>query len=80
MSPEHIRALIEEGLPGSEARVEGADGVHFEAIVVSDRFEGLGTLARHRKVYAALGERMGTDIHALSLKTFTPAEHGGAAG
>lgn len=74
MTPEAIQALIEEGLDEAEARVSGADGVHFEAVVVSPTFDGLGTLKRHRLVYGTLGERMGNEIHALSLKTFTPAE------
>lgn len=74
MTPEAIQALIEEGLDEVEARVSGADGVHFEAVVISPAFDGLGTLKRHRLVYGALGERMGNEIHALSLKTFTPDE------
>lgn len=74
MTPEVIQALIEEGFDEVEARVSGADGVHFEAVVISPAFDGLGTLKRHRLVYGALGERMGNEIHALSLKTFTPDE------
>jgi len=78
MNPEAIQQLIENGLEGAEVRVSGDDGVHFEAVVVSEAFEGMRTLQRHRRVYRALGERMGTDIHALSLKTYTPAEFEGA--
>lgn len=74
MTPEAIQALIEQGIDNVEAQVSGADGVHFEAVVISAAFEGLGTLKRHRLVYGALGERMGNEIHALSLKTFTPDE------
>jgi stress-induced morphogen len=48
--------------------------VHFEATVVSDAFRGKLPLARHRMVYATLGERMGGEIHALALKTLTPDE------
>jgi acid stress-induced BolA-like protein IbaG/YrbA len=73
-----IRQLIESGLPGSRADVHGPDGVHFEAVVVCDAFQGRLPLARHRMVYATLGDRMGGEIHALSLKTLTPAEAGGA--
>lgn len=80
MTPERIQSLIEEALPGARARVEGADGVHFEAVVVADAFEGMGTLERHRTVYAALGGRMGTEIHALSLRTLTPEERDGQGG
>ena len=78
MNAESIRQLIEAGLPGARAEVQGADGVHFEATVVSDAFAGKLPLARHRLVYATLGERMGGEIHALALKTLTPDEAGGA--
>jgi acid stress-induced BolA-like protein IbaG/YrbA len=74
MDTETIRQLIEAGLPGSTAKVNGADGVHFEAIVISDRFAGKPTLQRHRLVYATLGARMGHEIHALSLSTLAPDE------
>lgn len=76
MNPERIRELITAGLPCDEVVVRGDDGVHFEAFVVSDAFAGKKPLERHRLVYAALGPRMGTDIHALSLVTLTPAERG----
>ena len=74
MNPEIIKQLIETGLPGANAHVAGDDGVHFEATVVSPAFEGKLPLARHRLVYATLGERMGGEIHALALRTLTPAE------
>jgi acid stress-induced BolA-like protein IbaG/YrbA len=70
-----IRQLIEQGLPGARVSVEGDDGVHFEALVVSDAFRGKLPLARHRLVYATLGELMGREIHALALRTLTPEEH-----
>lgn len=76
MTPDFIRQLIEQGLPGARAEVQGHDGVHFEATVISDAFQGKLPLARHRMVYATLGERMGGEIHALALKTLTPAEAG----
>ena len=79
MNAETIRQLIEAGLPGSRAAVQGEDGVHFEATVVSDAFAGKLPLARHRLVYATLGERMGGEIHALALKTLTPDEAGRGA-
>lgn len=69
-----IRELIEAGLPGSRADVQGDDGVHFEALVVCEAFRGKLPLARHRMVYATLGERMGGEIHALSIKALTPDE------
>lgn len=74
MTPDTIRELIEQGLPGARALVQGDDGVHFEALVVCDAFKGKLPLARHRMVYATLGELMGGEIHALSLKTLTPEE------
>jgi len=70
-----IRNLIEQGLPGARATVHGDDGVHFEAEVVADAFAGKLPLARHRLVYATLGELMGGAIHALALRTLTPDEH-----
>ena len=74
MDTETIKNLIERGLPGSQAEVQGADGVHFEAVVVANAFAGKLPLARHRLVYATLGDLMGGAIHALSLKTLTPEE------
>ena len=74
MNADTIRQLIEQGLPGARAEVQGDDGVHFEATVVSEAFRGKLPLARHRLVYATLGERMDLAIHALALKTLTPDE------
>ncbi len=78
LNPDTIKSLIEQGLPGAHADVRGDDGVHFEATVVSDAFAGKLPLARHRMVYATLGDRMGGEIHALALKTLTPTEAGQA--
>ncbi len=69
-----IKNLIEQGLPGATAEVSGADGVHFEALVTAEAFRGKLPLARHRLVYATLGDLMGGAIHALALKTVTPEE------
>ena len=74
LDAETIRKLIETGLPGAEVQVQGDDGVHFEATVVSVAFSGKLPLARHRLVYATLGELMGGAIHALALRTVTPDE------
>ena len=74
MDTETIKNLIERGLPGSQADVQVADGVRFEAVVVANAFAGKLPLARHRLVYATLGDLMGGAIHALSLKTLTPEE------
>jgi len=70
-----IRQLIEHGLPDANVHVHGPDGVHFEARVVSNAFAGKRPLARHKLVYATLGEKMGHEIHALALTTLTPDEH-----
>ena len=74
MNADTIQQLIESGLPGARAQVHGDDGVHFDAVVVCDAFRGKLPLARHRMVYATLGERMGGEIHALALRTLTPDE------
>lgn len=76
MNADTIRQLIEQGLPDARVHVRGDDGVHFEAWVVSEAFRGKLPLARHRMVYATLGELMGGEIHALALKTQTPDEAG----
>ena len=73
MRAEDIAALIEEQLPGAQATVRGDDGVHFEAVVISEAFAGKSPVQQHRLVYAALGERLKQEeIHALALKTYTP--------
>ena len=74
MDAELIRQLILVAIPDAQVRIAGADGVHFEAEVVSAAFTGKRLLERHRMVYAGLGERMGGEIHALALKTLTPEE------
>lgn len=74
MHPHEIEQLIRAGLPGVQVRVESDDGTHFSAVIVSDAFNGKRTLQRHQLVYAALGARMGNEIHALSMQTLTPAE------
>ncbi|MGA9575770.1 MAG: BolA/IbaG family iron-sulfur metabolism protein [Lysobacterales bacterium] len=67
-----IAQMIVEGLPGADVTVSGDDGVHFEAVVRYAEFAGKTTLARHRMVYATLGELMGNEIHALGLVTELP--------
>ncbi len=74
MTPETIEQLITEHMPEARVSVAGDDGTHFQAAVISPAFEGKPMLARHRMVYEALGARMGGEIHALSLRTLTPAE------
>ncbi len=74
MTAEQLRALIAAGLPCEHLEVDG-DGRHFFATIVSAEFEGLSRVRRHQRVYATLGAKMHTDeVHALSMKTLTPAE------
>ncbi len=75
VEPQSIEDSIRAGLNCTHVQVQG-DGAHFEAVVVSPEFAGLTRVRRHQLVYAALGERMREEIHALSMKTLTPAEHG----
>lgn len=75
-----ITDLILQGMPDAVAHVQGDDGVHFEALIVSPAFAGKLPLARHRMVYATLGALMGREIHALALTTKTPEEHAAATG
>lgn len=73
-TPDQVRQYIAEHLPCEHVEVRG-DGHHFEAIIVSRVFEGKRRVARHQQVYAALGDRMRAEIHALSMQTFTPEEY-----
>jgi acid stress-induced BolA-like protein IbaG/YrbA len=72
MNKDDIAALIKAGLPDAAVKVTGDDGQHFEAEVISPSFAGKTPIAMHRMVYATLGERMGTEIHALRLSTRAP--------
>lgn len=74
MTPDIIKELIATGIPGADIVVEGDDGTHFQARIVSELFSGKTMLQQHQLVYKSLGEKMGTDIHALSLQTYTPEE------
>lgn len=74
ITPQEISQLIEQGLPDTRAQVASDDNTHFEAVVVSPQFEGQRSLRRHQMVYGCLGERMGREIHALSIRAFTPEE------
>lgn len=74
MTAEQLQQLITAGLPCEVCQLEG-DGRHWYATIVSVAFEGKRPIQRHQQVYATLGNRMQTDeVHALSMKTFTPAE------
>jgi acid stress-induced BolA-like protein IbaG/YrbA len=72
-TPEQIESYIKQGIACSHLAVEG-DGQHFYATVVSAEFEGKRLIQRHQLVYAALGDRMKAEVHALSIKALTPAE------
>ena len=74
MQSEDIKQMIEAGIPDCIAEIEGDDGTHFGAIIVSEQFTGKSMVQQHQIVYKALGENMGTAIHALSIQTFTPEE------
>jgi len=74
MNAEQLRSIIAAGLACTHLEVDG-DGRHWSAVVVSESFAGLRLIARHQKVYATLGQKIQTDeVHALSMKTYTPAE------
>jgi acid stress-induced BolA-like protein IbaG/YrbA len=74
MTSEELQSLIAAGLPCAHLEV-GGDGRHWSAVIVSSEFEGKRLIARHQRVYATLGQRIKTDeVHALSMKTYTPAE------
>jgi acid stress-induced BolA-like protein IbaG/YrbA len=72
-TPELVKSYIADGLNCTHLEVEG-DGQHFNAVIVSDAFSGKRLVQRHQLVYAALGDRMKAEIHALSMKTLTPEE------
>jgi acid stress-induced BolA-like protein IbaG/YrbA len=73
VTAESIERSIAEHLPCEHLAVRG-DGQHWEALIVSARFEGLPKIRQHQLVYAALGDRMREEVHALSMTTLTPAQ------
>jgi acid stress-induced BolA-like protein IbaG/YrbA len=73
VSPDSIKQGIEAGIACEHVEVAG-DGQHFQAVIVSAAFEGRSRVQRHQMVYAALGDRMREEIHALSMKTLTAEE------
>lgn len=73
VTPEQLKEWIESGFNGAQVSVDG-DGHHFEATIVADEFEGKSRIQRHQLVYAALGDKMKAEVHALSMKTVTQAE------
>ncbi|HTT02047.1 MAG TPA: BolA/IbaG family iron-sulfur metabolism protein [Steroidobacteraceae bacterium] len=74
MSPAEVADLIRAGLPGAEVLVQSDDDTHFAARVVAAAFAGKRDLARHQLIYRSLGQRVGREIHALSIEAYTPEE------
>ncbi len=80
MTPEQIQEMIETGLPDCSATVVSDDNTHFDATVISIAFVGKRQLQRHQMIYAALGDKMGSDIHALTIQALTPEESASRGG
>jgi len=74
MQPSAIRQLIEAGFDHAEVTVMSDDNTHFEAVVVAREFAGKRALARHQLVYRTLGSLVGNEIHALSIRAYSPDE------
>ena len=74
MEPAEIKKLIENGLKGSTVEVHSEDNTHYAALVVAAQFAGMRPLARHQLVYRCLGDLMGNEIHAMSIRAHTPEE------
>ncbi len=77
MDPKEIEQMIAAALPGSQVEVKDytGGGDHFEALIVSPAFEGKSLVERHQMIYGALGDAMRVRVHALTLKTLTPAQY-----
>ncbi len=73
LTPDTLKNYIVAALPCTHIEVEG-DGQHFYATIVSAEFQGLSMIKQHQRVYAALGDRMKAEVHALSMKTFSPEQ------
>ena len=74
LSAQQLEAYITQHLACQYIKVLGDDGTHFESIIVSDAFVGRTMVQQHQLVYTALGDRMRSEIHALSMKTYTPEQ------
>lgn len=75
MHPNEVKKLLSTQINCEYIEVKGEDQRHYEALLVSDDFEGLMKIKRHRLIYQALGDHMIEDIHALSIKAYTPKEY-----
>lgn len=74
LSAQQLEAYITQNLACEYIKVLGDDGTHFESVIVSNAFVGKSMLQQHQLVYSALGDRMRSEIHALSMKTYTPEQ------
>jgi acid stress-induced BolA-like protein IbaG/YrbA len=72
LSAQQLESYITQHLTCDYIKVLGDDGTHFEAVIVSPAFIGKSMVQQHQLVYSALGDRMRAEIHALSMRTFTP--------
>jgi acid stress-induced BolA-like protein IbaG/YrbA len=72
ITAQELKNYITQGLPCDYVMVQGEDGQHFEAVIVSPHFVGKNMVQQHQMVYQVLGDRMRAEIHALSMRTFTP--------
>ena len=72
LTANRLRDYVLEGLNCDHVEVQGDDGQHFEAVIVSPEFIGKNRIQQHQLVYQTLGERMRSEIHALAMRTFTP--------
>lgn len=71
--PQQIKEWIEQGLEEAWVEIDG-DGRHFNAIIVSPAFDGKNAVQQHQLVYSVLGDKMKSEIHALSMRTLTPEQ------
>ena len=74
LSAQQLEVYITQNLACEYIKVLGDDGTHFESVIVSNAFVGKSMVQQHQLVYAALGDRMRAEIHALSMKTYTPEQ------
>lgn len=74
MDPAEIKTLIENGLVGAQVSVFSEDNTHYAALIICADFAGKRPIARHQMIYQCLGQRMGNEIHAMSIRAHTAEE------
>ncbi|MCU0565217.1 MAG: BolA/IbaG family iron-sulfur metabolism protein [Oculatellaceae cyanobacterium Prado106] len=82
VSPDQVESMIKAGLPDAQVQVQDLTGTrdHYQVLVVSSQFEGKRLIQQHQLVYGTLQQAMSSEaIHALTMKTFTPAEWAAAS-